>query len=84
MDNGFMQLKDWEDYQSFNVNNKKMLRKILMDMQNLISNQQMKILKLEDRINRLEIEKRNLSIDIHHLYKRINGETIWFILFQEF
>jgi len=76
MDNGFMQLKDWEDYQSFNVNNKKMLRKILMDMQNLISNQQMKILKLEDRINRLEIEKRNLSIDIHHLYKRINGETI--------
>lgn len=47
-----------------------------MDMQNLISNQQMKILKLEDRINRLEIEKRNLSIDVHHLYKRINGETI--------
>ena len=47
-----------------------------MDMQNLISNQQMKILKLEDRINRLEMEKRNLSIDIHRLYKRINGEII--------
>ena len=47
-----------------------------MDMQSLISNQQMKILKLEDRINRLEMEKRNLSIDIHHLYKRINGEII--------
>ena len=47
-----------------------------MDMQNLISNQQMKILKLEDRINRLEMEKRNLSIDIHYLYKRINGEII--------
>lgn len=51
MDNDFTHLKDWGDYQSFNVENKKMLRKLLMDMQNLISNQQMKILKLEDRIN---------------------------------
>lgn len=76
MNNDFTHLKDWGDYQSFNVENKKMLRKLLMDMQNLISNQQMKILKLEDRINRLEMEKRNLSIDIHYLYKRINGEII--------
>ena len=76
MNNDFTHLKDWGDYQSFNVENKKMLRKLLMDMQNLISNQQMKILKLEDRINRLEMEKRNLSIDIHRLYKRIKGEMI--------
>ncbi len=76
MDNDFTHLKDWGDYQLFNVENKKMLRKLLMDMQNLISNQQMKILKLENRINRLEMEKRNLSIDIHHLYKRIKGEII--------
>lgn len=76
MDNDFTHLKDWGDYQSFNVENKKMLRKLLMDMQNLISNQQMKILKMEDEIKNLEIEKRNLSIDIHNLYKRVNGEMI--------
>lgn len=76
MDNDFTQLKDLEDYQSFNVENKKMLKKILMDMQKLISNQQIKILKLEDKINSLEIERRTLSIDVHNLYKRMNGEII--------
>ena len=29
MDNDFTHLKDWGDYQSFNVENKKMLRKLL-------------------------------------------------------
>lgn len=76
MDNDFTHLKDWGDYQSFNVENKKMLKKILMDMQKLISNQQIKILKLEDKINSLEIERRTLSIDVHNLYKRMNGEII--------
>lgn len=37
MNNDFTHLKDWGDYQSFNVENKKMLRKLLMDMQNLTS-----------------------------------------------
>jgi len=76
MEDKFSYLKDIEDYQSFNVENKKALRKILMDMKDLISKQQLHIIKLENKIQQLESDKNTLSVDIMHLYKRLNGDTL--------